>query len=72
MDDLFSFCLSCGAAGLIVCRHTSFDELLVINQSSNEISGRFAHLHIGKKIIFNESFFKILTYDIKISYKYGV
>ena len=51
MDDLFSFCLSCGAAGLIVCRHTSFDELLVINQSSNEISGKFAHLHIGKKKI---------------------
>ena len=65
MDDLFSFCLSCGAAaGLIVCRHTSFDELLVINQSSNEISGRFAH---WKKIIVNESFFKILIYYIKIS-----
>ena len=49
MDDLFSFCFCCGAAGLILFRHTSFVELLVINQSSNEISGRFAHLHIGKK-----------------------
>ena len=58
MDDLFSFCLSCGAARLIVCRHTSFDELLVINQSSNEISGRFAHLHIGKKSLLMNHFLK--------------
>ena len=43
MDDLFSFCLSCGAAaGLIVCRHTSFDELLVLMKSPVD-------LHIGKK-----------------------